>query len=137
MKRTITQNNRLHALLHQLGIDLDTKEVLIDQFTNGRTVRSSEMTRNECQALIKELEVRVGSEADRDKKRKRVIAQLAEAGYITKDARPDMPRIYEWVRRQKHKKHLNAHTSDELSGLIYAAEQVKNHYLQQHQKQRV
>lgn len=128
MQRTYTQNNQLHALLMQHGLDLSQKEDLVHQYTHGRTTRSSKMHIHECQKLIDAL--RGQNHPDLlDRKRKRVIAHLAEAGYITPDGRPDMPAIYAWARRQKHKKNMNRLTSRQLSELIVAADGVKNHYL--------
>lgn len=130
MQRTKEQNTRLHALLAQLGMDSDDKEEMVSEYTNYRTQRSSEMTHLECGQLIHSLElVQRAQDHHLDKKRKRVISHLIEAGY-TKDGRADMPAIHAWVEKQKHKKHLNKHTSPELSQLIHAAAAVKNHKLE-------
>ncbi len=136
MKRTTAQNNRLHGLLTKLGLDLDAKEDLVTQFTNCRTVRSSEMTAPECQQLILHLQNQLGSDNQLDRQRKRVIANLAEAGHVTDNGKPDMPAIYAWTRRQKHKLPLNQLNSSQLGALIYASEQVRDHYLNQYDKQR-
>lgn len=136
MIRTSTQNRQLHSLLTKAGLDLEDKETLVHQFTGKRTTRSSEMTRNECQALINELKVLTNQDL-LDRKRKRVIAHLAEAGFITEDGRPDMVIIHAWVKRQKHKKELNSLNSYQLSELIHAAEKVKDHFIsktQPHEK---
>ena len=134
MKRTLAQNKQLHGLLNRLGIDSEQKAELVALHTGNRTTSSAAMSYRECQALISALR---DSERDltrkdaqeRDTKRKRVISHLKEAGYTLPDGRADMPAIYAWVREQKHKKEFNAHTSQELSTLIFAASRVRDHFL--------
>lgn len=121
MLRTKEQNKQLHLLLGNLGL-MDSKAWLVSEYTNGRTERSSEMSVGEAAELIKAL-----NDAG-DRKRKRVISHLAEAGYV-KNGRPDMEAINKWVLQQKFKKPLNAHSDSELSSLIYAASKVKDHFL--------
>lgn len=119
MHRTQKQNITLHVLLHKLSIDQDQKEELVSDYTNGRTVRSSEMTIGECDRLIATLTEIDGDKLDR--KRKRIIAHLKEIGY-------DMPGIYKWVKTQTGK-HFNSLNSQELSGTIHAAQRIRDHYL--------
>ncbi|MEZ5195086.1 MAG: hypothetical protein R2764_01405 [Bacteroidales bacterium] len=119
--RTKEQNKQIHMLLGNLGL-MDSKSWLVEEYTHGRTDRSSEMTRQEATELIRALN------DVNDRKRKRVISHLAEAGYV-KNGRPDMDAINKWVIQQKFKKPLNAHSDSELSSLIYAASKVKDHFL--------
>lgn len=128
MIRTTTQNRQLHALLTKAGLDLEDKEALVRSYTHNRTTRSSEMTVQECQALINELKVQTNQEL-LDRKRKRVIAHLAEAGFITPEGKPDMLLIHAWVRRQKYKRDLNHLNSYQLSELIHAAAMVRDHFM--------
>lgn len=51
MKITKTQNSRLHALLTQRGL-MDSKAELVEEYTQGRIVHSSEMTAGEAAGLI-------------------------------------------------------------------------------------
>lgn len=133
MKRTKAQNSRLYSLFGRLGIYGRLKADLVVQYTGGRTIKSSEMSYDECQALINYLQSRVYAyspeQAVLDKKRKRVISHLKEAGFILPDGKADMQSIYAWVKRQKHKKGFNEHTDGELSELIHAAAQVKDYFL--------
>lgn len=119
--RTKEQNKQLHMLLGNLGL-MDSKAWLVSEYTDGRTEKSSEMTKQEATELIRALNDKG------DRKRKRVISHLAEAGYVI-NGRPDMEAINKWVLQQKFKKPLNAHTDSELSLLIYAASKVKEHFL--------
>lgn len=130
MQRTKQQNIRLHVLLHKLGIGLEEKEELVSQYTRGRATSSVDLHEPECAELITALEQQI-SETDKqaNKQRRRVISHLIEAGYSTPDGKADMPKIYEWVKRQKHKKPFNDLNSAQLSDLIHAAENLKNHYL--------
>lgn len=115
--------------MKRLAITADEKEQLVHLHTDGRTTRSSQMTVKEADALIYNLRFFMSDELVRDRKRKRVIAVMKEAGYRHADGRADMDAIHDWVMKQKFKKHMNAHTINELSSLIYAAEQVRDHYL--------
>ncbi len=130
MLRTPHQNIELHVLLMKLGIDLDQKEELVSQYTNHRTVRSSKMNKDECQKLINALRAQADPNFELlDRKRKRVISHLIEAGFVTATNRADMKSIHAWVKRQKHKKHLNDLDSRQLSELIVAAKGVRDHFL--------
>jgi hypothetical protein len=128
--RTPQQNSILHAMLSQLGMDAEAKADLVLSHTNNRTSHSSEMSVEECDLLIHSLQLlRNGKDRHLDKKRKRVISHLIEAGYTTPDGKADMTRIYAWVKLQKHKKQLNDHSSAELSQLIHAAAAVRDYKL--------
>lgn len=131
--RTKEQNKQLHAILLKLKIDLDTKEDLVAIYTHERTKRSSEMYTHECNQLICDLQKDITPSQEElilDKKRKRIISHLAQAGYTLPTGKPDMHAITTWVEKQKFKKKFNAHTAKELSVLIYASRQVLNHQLQ-------
>jgi hypothetical protein len=131
IKRDNKQNSILHSLISRLGWSADDKAETVLQYTAQRTRHSSKMSYIECAEMISALEslTRADDEA-KNKKRRRVISHLREAGY-TKDGKADMPGIYTWCRTQKHKKPLNNLTSHQLSELIHAAEKVKAHYLKQ------
>lgn len=126
MTRTNEQNRALHSLITKAGFDADMKADIVFNYTDGRTRSSADLTYSECNELIKFLGRIIPDVLD--KKRKRVIACLAEAGFVIK-GKPDMMAINKWVIQQKFKKPLNDHNSNELSALIYAAEQVKGHFL--------
>lgn len=128
--RTPRQNIRLHTLLCKLGIDQDTKEAFVRQYTDGRTARSSQMYPHQCAQLIAMLSAQLTEhDKDRNARRRRVISHLKEAGYTRPDGSADMPAIYAWVMRQKHKTPFNHLTAPQLSQLITAAQGVRDHYL--------
>lgn len=126
MQRNQQQNRALHLLITQAGLDADTKAEMVLSYTEGCTCSSAEMTLQECNELIRSLRKMIPDVLD--KKRKRVIANLAEAGFV-KNGKPDMMGINRWVLQQAFKKRLNDHNSEELSKLIYASEQVLKHFL--------
>lgn len=142
MIRTMQQNKALYSLISRLRIDDETKQSLVMQFTKGRTTHSSEMFQHECDQLIEALQAKLPQpkprrafvpknelEAKKERQRKRIISHLKEAGYMLPDGRADMHAINLWVKKQKFKKTLNQHTSEELSQLIYAAGKVRDHFL--------
>lgn len=127
--RNPQQNNILHMLITQLGIDEEQKLDLISQYTSGRTTSSSKMYWNECQNLINFLNAQRGSVVNlADRKRKRVIAQMRQAGYVLENGKADMKTIEKWVETH-FKQPFNAISSKDLSKVIVAAEKVKKHYL--------
>lgn len=137
MKRTLKQNKTLHVLIGRLHIDEETKQDLVHQYTRGRTIHSSHMTFDEANQLIRALrkelpdpawKAKNSHEAMKERKRKRIISHMAEAGFILPDGSPDMKAIHTWVQKQAYKKHLNRHSSEELSVLIYAADEVRQHF---------
>lgn len=134
------QIKRIYALLGKLNLK-HRKEDMVLGATKGRTKSTRAMSEMEADALIDSLDklakqklqpstaTHSPSKSDiLDRKRKRVIAQMCQAGYITKSGRADMPRIEEWVMKQKHKTAFNALTSQQLSELITAAEGVARHF---------
>lgn len=142
MIRTKQQNKALYSLISKLGIDDETKQGLVMQYTKGRTKRSSEMFQHECHQLIEALRAKLPGqtprqafvprnklEAKKERQRKRIISHLKEAGYTLPCGRADMHAINLWVEKQKFKKTLNQHTTAELSQLIYAAGKVRDHFL--------
>lgn len=112
---TKAQQQRIHMLAKQNNKEENDLRKMIAAITHQRTESTKQMTCYHAKALIAYLEDKL------DRKRKRVIANLKTTGM-------SMDEIHAWVLQQKHKKHLNEHTSQELSQLIYAAEKVKNHY---------
>jgi len=136
--RTQEQNIKLHTFLAKLEVKKEEKVKMVNHYTAGRTDTSAELLTHECEAMISELKNRLQlKEAVEDKKRKRVISHLIEAGFVHPETgKADMHRIYKWAYHQKHKKRLNDLTSPELSQLIVAAEKVKNHHLKKLQESR-
>lgn len=127
--RNPQQNRRLHQLLQQLGIDEEQKLDMVSSYTNGRTTSSSQMYWHECQNLINFLNAQASGKADvADRKRKRVISQMRQAGYVTATGKADMRAIEAWVLKT-FKKPFNSLSTGELSKVIVASENVKKHYL--------
>jgi hypothetical protein len=147
MIRTIQQNKILHTLLSRLHIDAETKAILVQQYTDGRTTNSSEMEMYECQSLINHLrhmlnqnpvqipvEQQLNTE-QMDRQRKRLIAKFREMGYNTADNRADMPRINETLKKHWHKT-INEFTETELPKIIAVVEHkwIPNFYQKNIQK---
>jgi len=141
----------LEGKIKSLGFDPDRHE-LVGQFTNGGKDGLSQLSHVEYLEFLRWLKDRFRLEnpppnplpgrgsaraSDRevrdrttlDKKRKRVIANMCQAGYVLPSGKPDMMAIEKWVLQQKHKKPFNVLTSRELSELIVAAEGVKRHFI--------
>ena len=138
MKRTNQQNKELHALIGQLGIDAEHKEELVYQFSNGRTVSSSEMIIPECQKLINHLRAATKghttvSEPKRDPaniQRRKILSICHEMNWkneISNDI--DWERLNGWLFKYGYlKKDLNSYTLYELPKLVSQFEQLLKDY---------
>jgi len=129
MLRTVQQNNKLYFLLQKLGIDTELKQEMVYRFTNGRTGKSSEMNRNECQAMINELSnsPTIGKE---DKMRKKIISLFRKMGYTTNDNKINMSAVESWVLKYGYlKKPLNKYRYNELPKLVSQAETVYQSFI--------
>lgn len=129
MLRTVQQNNKLYFLLQKLGIDSELKQEMVYRFTNGRTSKSSEMNRNECQAMINELSnsPTIGKE---DKMRKKIISLFRKMGYTTNDNKINMSAVESWVLKYGYlKKPLNKYRYNELPKLVSQAETVYQSFI--------
>lgn len=104
----------------------DQKADLVLQVSDGRTVKSSELTDREVDALISFLATKlnqpgskapyaaVTSEAEKaNLKRRRIISKMIEMGAVLPNGKPDMPFIYSFIET-RWKKHFNALDNLEL-----------------------
>ncbi len=121
-KRTKKQNTILHALMGKLRINEDLKKDMVYDFTNGRTIHTSEMSIKEADEMIRFLRSEINKndrEFQSDRMRKKIIAKFVDMGYVTKEGKADMPRIYAWVEKYGYlHKHLNKYTYEELPKLV-------------------
>ncbi|MDT8412680.1 MAG: hypothetical protein RQ875_09480 [Vicingaceae bacterium] len=99
MKRTNQQNKRLHLYIGLLKIDDDFKKVLCHSFSNGRTIRTSELEVSECERLIAHLKNMVKETDKADKMRKKIISFFHKMGYYTSDSKVDMEAIDVWAKK--------------------------------------
>ena len=51
-KRTTAQNSQLFGLFNKYGVDTDMRAVIAHNASNGRTTHTSELSYDECQAVI-------------------------------------------------------------------------------------
>jgi len=132
-----TKIRRIYAILSRLnkaGARL-TKDDLVADATGGQTTHLSHLNAAQWRALTEHTNALMAAfgmnspNDPNDRKRKRVISHMKEAGYMLPNGRADMEAIEAWVQKQKYGKRLNAHTGKELSDIIHAAEKVKQHYL--------
>jgi hypothetical protein len=133
MLRNKKQNSELHALISKLGIDAETKEELVYNFTKQRTKSSSQMLIWECQALINELRAKAllmpkNKDAEQaDKLRKKLFSIAREMGWVT-NGKVDQ-RLHTWVLKYGFlKKALNDYSVAELPKLITQMEYVLKDY---------
>jgi hypothetical protein len=145
--RTLAQNTRFHTLISQLKLSSDEKKAIVESHSNGRTSSSKYLTIDEMKWTIRKLKnmqseqtLRLAQNDNKEirnneilnTKRKRIISNFCQMNWLLETGKPDMKRIYSWVKQQKFKKSLNDHDSKELSVLITIVEKIKSQYRTAH-----
>lgn len=115
----LTQNRALHSLLSQLNL-LDQKADLIEQYTDGRTRSSREMSEREAEALVSALK----QEKERQTKKSiaKAIHLLCLLGYVRGNGDPDYGRINTFIQNigsnNPHRKTLHYLNRKELNAVV-------------------
>lgn len=125
--RTTEQSNRLHGLLSVLHIDTEQKAWLVEEFTEGRSSSTKDMSTTECQALIDHLaKVAVDTNADRaNVMRRKAFAIAHELGWETSDGKVDRNRFDHWMLKYSYlHKGINQYTHNELPKLLTQLENI-------------
>lgn len=120
--RDKAQNSRFWKLINEMGIDEDTRRMLVSQATGGRTESSSKMYKIEMSILLdhlKELNADETSTDTADRLRKKIISMAHEMNWELVGGRADMDRINNWcIKYGKYHRPLNDHSVVELGILI-------------------
>lgn len=146
MKRTISSNKRLYALITELGIDAETKETMIYNYTNGRTVHTSELTESEARQLIEKLEASIAKKKPQNrvqdelcqKLRRNVFKLMYDIGLISgnMDGNEKLAYINTWIKNKlKLDKDLNTLSLDELTTFIRQLQAIRRNYIQKTARQ--
>lgn len=143
MQRTISQNNRLYALLSRLRVDKETQDGLVFEYTKGRSKSSKDMTIPECQALINNLQHMVNQIStntpppvrptnDASNKMRRKILSICHEMRWTINGHLDWKRINDFLIKSGYLHiPLNAYKQEELPKLVTQFEQLlKTYYAQ-------
>jgi hypothetical protein len=142
--RTLAQNQQLHKLLAEAGLT-NEKATLADEFSNGRTSRTSELYTTECDALIRHLAAALGQrvlaptpeqEEQSDRMRRKILSLAHEMRWhLPGTSKVDMARVNAWCDTYGYKKfHLNQYTHAELTKLVSQFKIVYRKYLDELQK---
>lgn len=100
---------------------------LVAEFTAGQTTSLRKLTERELRKLEERLEELIIDPKKQagQRMRRKVIAILAGRGVVDANGKPDMVRVYAWVRKYGYlHKDLNAYTAAELPKLVYQAESI-------------
>lgn len=127
MNRTTAQSNRLHGLIGMLGIDPEQKAYLVEQFTEGRSSSSRDMSTTECQALIDHLaKVATDTNADRaNVMRRKAFAIAHELGWEDETGNVDRARFDAWMLKYSYlHKAINQYSLNELPKLLSQMERM-------------
>lgn len=126
--RTRQQNARLHWLLGEMNADKELKQSLIYQFTNGETTHSSEMSYQECDALI--LHLQKTTQQSPDSMRKKILALCHQMNWYQRDPQGNLilkngkpmlsyAKINNFCQKYGHAhKPFNRYTRQELPTLV-------------------
>lgn len=135
MTRTKQQHRVLFALLARLGLTA-TRAKLAEQYSDGRTSKTSKLTVSECQLLIDDLQGQVPSPKTGKqvspvvlKKRRIAFALFGKLGWtVNAGEKLDYTRVNNWMLTHSHaKKELNKYSSKELGKLIGQLENMLKH----------
>lgn len=125
---------------NQMGFK-ETRQEIIEDFTNGEKSSLKELTPQEYKELIKQLsktfKTSVKREAKQDwmntpenKMRRKIIANLRRCGY-TENRKADMERINHWATTHGHAhKPLNDYNKEELVKLVTQSVEYVNKIIQ-------
>jgi hypothetical protein len=124
---TKAQLSKIHVLMNQLKI-IDDKASFINEFTNGRTSSSKEMSLEEGIDLIRHLSLYDPN----DKMRKKIFALAYNAGIIWGDTPADKKmnsiKLNEFIKsRGAVKKELNSMSKNDLIKTVSQFEQIIKH----------
>lgn len=128
--RTPAQNRKLHYMCKTLGINKDMLEGMVLDYTNGRTMHSRQMYKEECAEMLNFLDRTLKPKTERrtgvgkadfvtlDRKRKGVIKAIF--AYMERQGKqPTMEYVKSIACRAAGKKDFNTLSPAEL-GRIYA-----------------
>lgn len=108
--------------MSEMGIDEETRKMMVSQATAGRTDSSSKMYRTEMSTLLDHLKSLNTDETNSDKAdrlRKKIISMAHEMSWESLQGRADMERINNWcIKYGKYHRPLNDHSILELGILI-------------------
>ena len=93
--RTPEQNRKLHYLCSRLGIDKETLQTMVWNYTAQRTTRSKEMYKHECQSLIDFL-----SETANPNRERRTAAGRADVMTIDRKRKGVIKAIFAHLEQQ-------------------------------------
>lgn len=122
------QLSAIHVLLNKLDM-MDDKKAIIEQYSNGRTSSSKELTILEAKALIGNLKSMIPESEDETKSKKmknKIIGMAHDIGWeLGASGKIDMERLNRWcVHSGSFKKKLDEHSVSELTSLVSQFERV-------------
>lgn len=134
-----SQNRRLHQLISLIGLNADSKEMLIHTYTEGRSISSADLLQSEANNLIAHLETmqRASTTDERcNKMRKKILSICHQMGWYRRfrgqlrfiNGKPelDMEAIGTFcTTKGPYKKGLNEHTYKELVVLVSVFERLQ------------
>lgn len=150
MYRTLSQNKRLYQLFNQLGISGEIKADMVAEFTSHRTEKSSKMTINECNNLIRTLDDernknRVQRQQSRtfndasNRLRRTIFSLMYDIGFIVSEETAKRKKyvIDSYIKKKTKtgKADINELTFEELNKVIRQLQATKRIYKEAEIKQ--
>lgn len=137
---------QIHAALHRLGL-LHQKANMVAGYTNERTESSKEMTQEEADAMLADLNKnqrkQVENNTDKDKMIRKIIAMAREMGTVYREKvvdpqkglveKSNYTKLNKWMKDNSYlKKPLNKYSYQELPKLVSQFQAVYTDWLRKY-----
>jgi hypothetical protein len=130
MKRTLEQNTRFHKLISLLGIDAETKQLMVFDVSKGRVESSACLEEFEMQQLINRMQdtynqMKAVELKSSDKMRRKIFSIFHDLDFEKPDGTLDYKRINDWFLKSGYlHKPVNDYKERELPELVSQVEQM-------------
>jgi hypothetical protein len=136
MIRTHKQNTRLHSVLARLAPVYEHSQIKTDgafEISNGRTSKSSELTVEEMNVFIKQLEAEVmrrntnPTVPEEERMRKKIFAIMHAIEWVTQEGKLDYRALSSWLMKYRDAKrpHLSKYHGKELREIVSSFERME------------
>lgn len=131
MQSTKGQRMAIGIIITRLQLDKETKELMVLNYSNGRTNTTKELTYAEADLMIRNLNREISYEGSPGDKMRNKILSLGHEMYWQKKGRKiDMDRINGWCVKYGYlHKPLDDYTDNELPELVTQFEKVYKDFL--------
>ncbi|GGH02882.1 hypothetical protein [Pedobacter zeae] len=132
-RSTPQQRMALGIIIKQIGLDKETKELMVSNYSDGRCTSTTELTYQEADHMIRTLNDAIGYKKQKtpsDAMKNKILSFFHFMWYKKPDGKIDMPRVNAWCMQYGYAhKPLDDHTEEELPKLVSEVEQMYKKFL--------